>query len=103
MSRILESANSALTQYFVPKYLGFHHVTREQVLEQHTRPLTQQLLANDNANKAIIILDGTYVYVQKSANNLLQRRTYSLHKGKPLVRPMMIISTDGYIISVMGP
>ncbi|CAF3031234.1 unnamed protein product [Rotaria sp. Silwood2] len=103
MNRILESANSALTQYFVPKHLGFHHITREQVLKQHTRPLAQQLLANDNPNKAIIILDGTYVYARKSANNLLQRRTYSVHKGKPLVKPMMIVSTDGYIISVIGP
>ena len=103
VSRILESANNALTQYFVPKYLGFHRITREQVLKQHTRPLAQQLLANDNPNKAIIILDGTYVYMQKSANNLLQRRTYSLHKDKSLVKPMMIVSTDGYIISVIGP
>ena len=103
INRILESANNALTQYFVPKCLGFHHITREQVLKQHTRPLAQQRLANDNPNKTIIILDGTYVYVQKSANNLLQRRTYSLHMGKPLVKPMMIVSTDEYIVSVIGP
>ena len=25
------------------------------------------------------------------------------HKGKPLVKPMMIVSSTGYIISVMGP
>ncbi|CAF3854928.1 unnamed protein product [Rotaria sp. Silwood1] len=103
VTRILESANIALTQHFVSKYLGFHHITREQVLKEHTRPLAQQLLADNDANKAIIILDGTYVYIQKSSNNLLQRRTYSLHKGKQLVKPMMIVSTDGYIISAMGP
>ncbi|CAF3381748.1 unnamed protein product [Rotaria socialis] len=103
VSRILDSANIALKQHFVPKYLGFNHITREEILKEHTRPLAQQLLANNDPNKAIIILDGTYVYIQKSANNLLQRRTYSLHKGKPLVKPMMVVSTDGYIISAMGP
>ncbi|CAF4987704.1 unnamed protein product [Rotaria sp. Silwood1] len=31
VTRILESANIALTQHFVSKYLGFHHITREQI------------------------------------------------------------------------
>lgn len=26
-----------------------------------------------------------------------------MHKGCPLTNPMMITSTDGYIVSVMGP
>lgn len=26
-----------------------------------------------------------------------------MHKGRPLTNPMMITSTDGYIVSVMGP
>lgn len=26
-----------------------------------------------------------------------------MHKGLPLTNPMMITSTDGYIVSVMGP
>ncbi|CAF3037500.1 unnamed protein product [Rotaria sp. Silwood2] len=29
VSRILESANTALKEHFVPKYLGFDHITRE--------------------------------------------------------------------------
>ena len=103
ISRILDSACSALTKYFVPKHLGFQHITRTDVILKHTRPLTQQLLADDDQMNAIIILDGTYVYIQKSYNNTLQRRTFSLHKGKSLVKPMMIVSSDGYIIAVLGP
>ena len=26
-----------------------------------------------------------------------------MHKGRPLIKPMMIGSTDGYIVSAMGP
>ena len=103
ISRILDSACSALTKYFVPKHLGFQHITRTDVILKHTRPLAQQLLADDDPTKAIIILDGTYVYIQKSYNNTLQRRTFSLHKGTSLVKPMMIVSSDGYIIAVLGP
>ncbi|CAF2624748.1 unnamed protein product [Rotaria sp. Silwood2] len=103
MSRILDSACTAIKRYFVPKHLGFSHIERQKVIDIHTRPLAKILLGDNDPNKCIIILDGTYCYIQKSANNLLQRRTYSLHKGKPLVKPMMIVSSDGYIISVMGP
>ncbi|CAF1173234.1 unnamed protein product [Didymodactylos carnosus] len=103
ISRILDSTCSALGQYFVPKHLGFGHITRTDVIQKHTRPLAQQLLVDDDPTKAIIILDGTYVCIQKSHNNVLQRRSFSLHKGKPLVKPMMVVSSDGYIIAVLGP
>ncbi|CAF1611285.1 unnamed protein product [Rotaria magnacalcarata] len=103
MSRILDSASSALIKYFVPKHLGFDHINRSEVINHHTRPHAKILLGDDDPNKAILILDGTYCYIQKSGNNLLQRRTYSLHKGKPLVKPMMIVASDGYIISAIGP
>ena len=103
MSRILDSACTVIKRYFVPKYLGFDHVGRQKVIDNHTRPLANILLGDNDPNKCIIILDGTYCYIQKSTNNLLQRRTYSLHKGKPLIKPMMIVSSTGYIMSVMGP
>ena len=95
LSNILDSPNNIFTQHFVPKYLGLDYITRDQVLMEYTCPLTQQLLADDDSNKVIIILDRTYVCTKKSSNNLLQKRTYSLYKGKPFVEPMMVISTDG--------
>ena len=68
----------------------------------HTRPLATELLS-DQSGRAILILDGTYIYCQKSANNILQRRTYSMHKGRPLIKPMLVVSTTGYIVSCLGP
>ena len=102
MSRILDSACTVITKHFVPKHLGFDHIERQQVVENYTRPLAKILLGDNDPNKIIVILDATYCYIQKSTNNLLQRRTYSLHKGKPLVKPMMVVSCDGYMISAMG-
>jgi hypothetical protein len=49
-----------------------------------------------------MLLDGTYIYVQKSANNLLRLKTFSLHKNRPLIKPIMIVATDGYIVFAIG-
>lgn len=102
VGRILDSARQALIKYFVPNHLGFSHISRDDVIDNHTRPLAKKILANGE-EKAILILDGTYIYIQKSAHNMLQRKTYSMHKGRPLVKTMMIVSTDGYIVSMLGP
>ncbi|CAF4633414.1 unnamed protein product [Rotaria magnacalcarata] len=102
VGHVLDSARKALIKCFVPKHLGFNHNSREDVITNHTRPLAKRILA-DGEDKAILILDGTYIYIQKSAHNMLQRKTYSTHKGRPLVKTMMIVSTDGYIVSMLGP
>ena len=103
VSRILESARKALIAHFVPKHLGFEHISRQDVIANHTRPLAKRLFTNPGDDAAILILDGTYIYVQKSANNIVQRRSYSMHKGRPLIKPMMIVASDDYIISAIGP
>ena len=79
MSRILDSACTLITTYFVPKHLGFDHIERQQVVENHTRPLAKILLGDNDPNKVRVILDATYSYILKSTSNLLQQRTYSLH------------------------
>ena len=103
VSRIVDSTRTALMEHFVPNYLGFGHLSRRDLIDTHTRPLVKRLFAQPGEDKAIIILDGKYLYVQKSSNNLLQCRTYSLHKGRALIKPMMFVSTDGYIISAIVP
>ena len=50
-----------------------------------------------------MVLDGTYIYINKSNSFQFQRRSYSMHKGRPVVKPMVIVSTTGYYISVLGP
>jgi len=34
---------------------------------------------------------------------MFQRRSFSIHKGRPLVKPMMLISTTSYILEIYGP
>ncbi|CAF2752640.1 unnamed protein product [Rotaria sp. Silwood2] len=103
VSRVVDSAHTALMQHFVPRYLGFDYLSRRDLIYNHTRPIAKRLFTQPGEDEAIFILDETYLYVQKSSNNLLQRRTYSLHKGQALIKPIMFVSTHGYIISTIGP
>lgn len=100
--RAFHSTRKILSTDFVPLHLGFQHISREEVITQHTRLLAQNLLT-ENPDQAILVLDGTYIYIQKSGNFKFQRSSYSLHKGRPLVKPMVIVTTSGYFVSVIGP
>ena len=101
--RAVKSVRSALMKCFVPHFLGLQHISREEIIENHTRPLAQELFGSFTDHKAIAVLDGTYIYIQKSNNFQFQRKSYSLHKGRPLVKPMVVTSTDGYFLTVLGP
>ncbi|CAH2092630.1 unnamed protein product [Euphydryas editha] len=102
VSRCISTVRDIMMSEFVPKYLGVDHVSREDFMKMHTRPFAKELFC-PNEEKVIVVADGTYIYIEKSGNYRFQRRTYSLHKGRPLVKPMMIVSTTGYILEILGP
>lgn len=100
----IQSARQALIKNFVPLYLGAQHITRTKIIEDHTRLLAKTLFIPDDNNETVVLVaDGTYIYIQKSSNYSFQRRCYSIHKGRPLVKPMMLVTTTGYILDVFGP
>ncbi|CAM4906565.1 unnamed protein product [Rotaria socialis] len=102
VSRIIHQVTEALMKNFVPKHTGFRHVSRQTVLEQH-QTLKANMLLTSNNQQVVVVMDGTYLYLQKSANNELQRRNYSTHKHRHLIKPMIITTRSGYILSVLGP
>lgn len=101
LERKLKIARECLTNDFVPHYLGLNHMTREEVVARNLS-IPAHIFGSDN-NPAILVFDGTYLYVQKSSNFLFQRITYSLHKFRNLVKPFLVVCTDGYILDVVGP
>ncbi|XP_062618934.1 uncharacterized protein LOC134280537 [Saccostrea cucullata] len=101
--RAVLTAKHALMLNFVPHHLGFSHITREDVKENHTRPLAKELLCTVTENPVILVLDGTYIYLQKSGNFTFSRRSFSTHKHRPLIKPMIVVTTSGYVVSVLGP
>lgn len=101
--RCISSVRSALSGRFVHENLGFQHISRAEIIQHHTRQIAQTLFETCPGNQAILVMDGTYIYINKSGNFQSQRQSYSLHKGRPLVKPLIIVSTTGYYLSVMGP
>ena len=61
ISNMLQSASSTLTTHFVPKHIGFEHISRRILIDQRTRPLAKILLADNNNDTAILALDSTCV------------------------------------------
>lgn len=44
---------------FVPCHIGLQHITREEIIENHTKPLVQQFFSSFTNRKAIAVLDDT--------------------------------------------
>ena len=79
VSRIVHETAEALLKDFVPYHLGFQHIDRKTVLQNHQTSIASQLMC-DQDDQVIVVMDGTYLYVQKSSNNKFQRRSFSMHK-----------------------
>jgi hypothetical protein len=60
-------------------------------------------LFNVQGNEAVIVVNWTYLYIQKSSDYRFLRRSYSMHKFRPLIKPMMVVGTDGCILDSLGP
>lgn len=106
LERLLNMTRDCLMGEFVPRHLGFDHIDREIVVRRNLM-IPDAIHGNvglpPQSKKAIVILDGTYVYIQKSSNFSFQRRSYSLHKFDNLLKPFLIVCCDGYIVDASGP
>jgi len=102
ISEALELVRTALDERFVPRHLGCDHVSREDYIAQWGTDLCKTIFdCGDNC--AVAILDGTYIYIQKSQQYTTQRRTYSAHKYRNLIKFMMVVAPNGNILDAAGP
>lgn len=54
-------------------------------------------------NRLCLIADCTYNYIEAPSNFELQRKTFSLHKKRSLLKPLYIVFPSGYILEAAGP
>ena len=101
ISEYCDQARDALKKDFVPQYLGANHRTRDQFLDKNT--IIAETLFDMEKSQLCLIADGTYIYCQKSSNNKVQRKLWSGHKKRPLIKPFMVCCSNGYIVDVYGP
>lgn len=102
LGTLLSKARDIMYQYYVPQHIGLNHISRQQIAEKNLL-IPKGLFSNENGTRPVVIMDGTYIYVQKSSNYSYQKSTYSLHKYRNLVKTFLIVTTDGYIVEVLGP
>ena len=98
VSRIFHTVTSVLHKIVMPRFLGSAHISRE-VAKTHNTIFTRLFYGN----KVTIILDGTYIYIQKSNEHQLQRSSYSGQKKRNLVKFMSVVFPDGYVLDTIGP
>lgn len=100
VGRKIIKVRSSLEKDFVP-----HHInrvqTREELIEQST-DMCQSLFSDESA-KVILILDGTYIFINKSRNYAFQKQTYTDQKKRNFVRIMMCVTANGTIVYATGP
>ncbi|CAF1045047.1 unnamed protein product [Brachionus calyciflorus] len=101
ISNICIQVRKAMIKDFVPNFLGARSLTREEWLEQNTGIIKK--LFDLSEQQFAIVADGTYCYCQKSSSNFVQRKLYSGHKKRHLIKPFVITAANGKIIDVYGP
>jgi hypothetical protein len=92
ISMIIHEVSRALMEEFAPKYIGYEHISREHVLRHYQTAIATELMAK-RKDQVILVMGGTYLFVQKSSDNEFQRQSFSMHKHRNLVKPMIITAT----------
>lgn len=64
VSRVMNSARQALVECFTPFNLGFDHISRREIIDNHTTTIARQLMCDGAKDTAILVIDGTYIYIQ---------------------------------------
>lgn len=101
VQRRIELVRERLNIAIVPRYLNFER-DREDLVS-HKSNLSSILFDGNDTSRAHLILDGTYIYIEKSFNHIVQKQTYNSHKKRNYLKMMMCVGTDGSIIHISGP
>lgn len=97
----LNKVRKAMENDFVYENVNFV-LSRDQLAQRSTL-LSQVLFCNGDIYRPVLVLDGTYVYIQKSSNYEFQKLSYNSHKKPNFLRVMMCTTTDGTIVFALGP
>jgi len=104
VSMAIATVRQSLMQRFVPNNIGFDAITRDDYITRHVTDFANELYNPEpQTTRVIAIIDGTYVYIPKSTNFRALRQSYCVHKGRHLVKPVLIVAPDGYILDIQGP
>lgn len=84
-------ARQVLSKSFCVQYLSLGPGPHQ--LESHQTRIDRQLHAA-SGDRIILVLVGTYIFIQKRNNISFQQDTYSVHKKRNLIKAMMAVPID---------
>lgn len=103
-SLAITTVRQSLMQRFVLENIGFDAISREDYIAAHVTDFGNQLYNPDPQNRKVIsCIDGTYFYIHKSGNFRVLRQSYCLHKGHHLIKLVLIVDLDGFVLEIQGP
>lgn len=104
VSAAISRVRKGLVDKFVPKFLGLQAITRNDLIEKHVPEYAQELYnPTPSEKKVVLIIDGTYIYIPKSTNYRVLRQSFCMHKSAHLLKPIMVVTPDGWILDIHGP
>lgn len=101
VTRRCDLVRNHLKSVVVPLYLNVERNRQELVAQKSV--ISRLLFDKDDTETVHIILDGTYIYLQKSSNYKFQKQTYNSHKKRNYFKIMMGVTTSGKIVFTLGP
>lgn len=104
VSTSIATVRKSLMLHFVPENIGFDAITRANYIARHVTEFANELYNSEpNVPRVIAAIDGTYCYILKSSNFKALIQSYCVHKGRHLMKPVLIVALDGYILYIQGP
>ena len=91
VSNELHQIREKIYRFFTPHWLGFSGKSRDFFLAHNTPTVMELYSFSKKDNRLVFILDGGYQGNEKSVNNNFQANTYSVQKGKNLLKWELII------------
>lgn len=102
-SLAVAKVRETLMQHFVPHNLGLS-ISREDFIQRHVTEFANELYNPEPERPCVIVfVDATYVYIPKSSNYKVLRPSFNVFKGRHLLKPVLMVGSDGYILDVYGP
>lgn len=103
-SLAVATVRQSLMLRIVPQNIGFDSITREEFIARHVTEFANELYnPTPHIPVVIVCIDGIYSYIDKSSNFRSLRQSYSMHKGRHLVKPALLVAPDGYKLDIHGP
>jgi len=96
-SLAISIVKQSLVTRFVVENIGFQAITKQQFIDRHVTDFSNRLYNPDPQNRKVIVYnDCTYLDIEKNSCFKALRQSYCQHKSKHLLKPSMLVASDGY-------